>query len=250
MSTTSATHAIVIGGTRGIGLATARRLAEEWEHVSVIGRSEPANPGDRLRWFKADAMETAALVGALDAAAAAAGAPGAVVLALRYRGDGDAWTGEITATLAGSKAAIEWAGERMPARENAGGAIVAVTSIASTHIAAEQPVSYHMGKAALAHMVRYYAATLGKKGIRVNAVAPGTIVKDEARAFYGSHPEITGLFSEIVPLGRMGTARDVADLIAFLASSRASFITGQEIVIDGGASLLGQEALARRVKGV
>jgi NAD(P)-dependent dehydrogenase (short-subunit alcohol dehydrogenase family) len=239
----SASHAIVIGGTRGIGLATARRLAEEWGAVSVIGRSEPATPGDRVRWFKADAMDGAALVRALDEANAAAGAPGALVLMQRFRGEGDAWAGEIAATLAGSKAAIEWTGERMAG----GGSIVAVTSIASTHIATEQPVSYHMGKAGLAHMVRYYAASLG---IRVNAVAPGTTVKDEAKGFYDSHPEITGLFAQIVPLGRMGTSRDVAELVAFLASPRASFITGQEIVIDGGVSILGQEALARKVAGV
>ena len=239
-------HAIVIGGTKGIGLATAIRLAEEWKSVSVLGRSEPAKPADRVRWFKADATDGAALVRALDEASAAAGAPGALVLMQRFRGDGDAWAGEIAATLAGSRAAIEWASERM----NGGGAVVAVTSIASTHIATEQPVSYHMGKAGLAHMVRYYAAALGKKGIRLNAVAPGTTVKDEAKAFYNSHPEITGLFAQIVPLGRMGTSRDVAELVAFLASSRASFITGQEIVVDGGVSILGQEALARKVKGV
>jgi len=242
----SSSHAIVIGGTKGIGLAAARRLAEECSAVSVIGRSEPATPGDRVRWFKADAMDSAALVAALDQANAAAGPPGALVLMQRFRGDGDAWAGEIAATLAGSKAAIEWAGERM----TGGGAIVAVTSIASTHIATEQPVSYHMGKAGLAHMVRYYAASLGRKGIRVNAVAPGTTVKDEAKGFYDSHPEITGLFAQVVPLGRMGTSRDVAELVAFLAGPRASFITGQEIVIDGGVSILGQEALARKVKGV
>ncbi len=242
----SATHAIVIGGTKGIGLTTARTLARDWDRVSVVGRSEPASPGDRVRWWKADAMDPKALVAALDEASLDAGAPGALVLMQRFRGEGDPWEGEIAATLNGSRAAIEWAAQQMIG----GGSIVAVTSIASTHIATEQPVSYHMGKGALAHMVRYYAATLGAKGIRVNAVAPGTTVKDEARGFYGSHPEITGLFADIVPLGRMGTSADVAELVAFLASAKASFITGQEIVIDGGVSVLGQEALARKVKGV
>jgi NAD(P)-dependent dehydrogenase (short-subunit alcohol dehydrogenase family) len=240
-------HAIVIGGTRGIGLATARRLTDDWTSVSVIGRSQPADTGGRIRWCKADAMDAQALVAALDEAAAANGTPGALVLMQRYRGDGDAWTGEIAATLTGSKAAIEWAGARM---RPGGGAIVAVTSVASAHIVSEQPVSYHVGKAGLAHMVRYYAATLGAHGIRVNAVAPGTTVKDEARAYYDSHPEIGELFSRIVPLGRMGTSRDVAEAVAFLAGDRASFITGQEISVDGGVSLLGQEALARGLKGV
>jgi NAD(P)-dependent dehydrogenase (short-subunit alcohol dehydrogenase family) len=242
----SATHVIVLGGTKGIGLTTAKRLAQEWGAVSMLGRSEPATVGERMRWFKADAMDTAALVKALDEAVKASGAPGALVLMQRFRGQGDAWDGEIAATLTGSRTAIEWAGQTM----TGGGSIVAVTSIASTHVATEQPVSYHVGKAALAHMVRYYAASLGTKGIRVNSAAPGTTVKDEAREFYGSHPEITGLFAEIVPLGRMGTAADVAELVAFLASDKASFITGQEIVVDGGVSLLGQEALARKVRGV
>jgi len=240
------THAIVIGGTRGIGLATAHRLSEEWEQVSVIGRSQPASSGDRVRWFSGDSMDAAALTGALDKALSVAGPPGALVLMQRYRGEGDAWAGEIAATVTGSKIAIEWAAERMVG----GGAIVAVTSIASSHIVSEQPVSYHVGKAALLHMVHYYAATLGPKGIRVNAVAPGTTVKDESKAFYDAHPAIGALFEQIVPLRRMGASRDVAELVAFLASGRASFITGQEIAVDGGVSVLGQEALARAVKGV
>src|SRR5262249_51795840 len=109
------------------------------------------------------------------------------------------------------------------------------------------PVSYHVAKAGLEQMVRYFAVALGPKGIRVNTVAPGTIVKDESKAFYRDHPQLEQLYREIVPLGRMGTAADVAELIAFLLGEGASFLTSQTIVLDGGVSLRWHEALARDV---
>src|SRR5262249_4522710 len=118
---------------------------------------------------------------------------------------------------------------------------------ASRFVAAEQPVSYHVAKAAMSQMVRYYATTLGRKGILVNGVCPGTTVKEESGGFYAAHPEIDALFREIVPLGRMGKSEDVAELVAFLVSGRATFLTGQNIVIDGGVSLQAHESLSRRV---
>ena len=104
-----------------------------------------------------------------------------------------------------------------------------------------------MAKAAVMQMVRYYAVALGPKGIRVNAVSPGTTVKDESKQFYADHPELEQLYRDIVPLGRMGTAADVAGVVAFLLSDDASFLTGQNIALDGGATLQAQESLARRV---
>jgi NAD(P)-dependent dehydrogenase (short-subunit alcohol dehydrogenase family) len=115
------------------------------------------------------------------------------------------------------------------------------------YVASEQPVSYHMAKAAVTQMVRYYAVALGASGIRVNAISPGTIVKEEAKTFYRDHPDLEQLYRDIIPLGRMGTADDVANLAQFLLSERASFLTGQNIVLDGGVSLHAHESLARRV---
>jgi NAD(P)-dependent dehydrogenase (short-subunit alcohol dehydrogenase family) len=104
-----------------------------------------------------------------------------------------------------------------------------------------------MAKAALIQMVRYYAVALGHRGIRVNAISPGTTVKDESKAFYAEHPELEQLYRDIIPLGRMGTADDVADVMVFLVSGASSFLTGQNIVLDGGVSLQAHESLVRRL---
>ena len=93
----------------------------------------------------------------------------------------------------------------------------------------------------------FYAVNLGASGIRINAISSGTIVKTESREFYDAHPELRALYREILPLGRMCTADDIVDAAMFLLSPRASFITGQNIMVDGGLSLVWQESLARRM---
>jgi NAD(P)-dependent dehydrogenase (short-subunit alcohol dehydrogenase family) len=243
-------HTIVVGGTKGIGRTVARRLAGDGHIVSVIGRNQPAHDSDDLtiKSWTADVADLPRLRTTLSQIVRGQGPPSAAVLLQRYRGDGDDWAGEIATSVTATRELIEWAGDNLEDR-GSGKAIVVVSSIASGYVAAEQPVSYHVAKAAMSQMVRYYAVSLGRKGIRINAVCPGTIVKEESKAFYAEHPEIEALYREIVPLGRMGTSEDVANLSAFLLSHQASFLTGQNIVLDGGVSLQSHESLSRRVSG-
>ena len=245
-----AAHTLVVGGTKGIGRTIAQRLAEEGHTVSVIGRSTPSGTGDEqpmtLKFWSADAADSAALDRALADILASQGPVSGVVLLQRFRGEGDDWMGEIATSLTATRRLLDWAGEHLDDR-GGGKAVVVVSSIAASFIASEQPVSYHMAKAAVAQMVRYYAVSLGAKSIRVNAISPGTTVKGESKAFYAGHPELEQLYRDIIPLGRMGTADDVADVALFLLSGRASFLTGQNIVLDGGVSLQSHESLARRV---
>jgi len=99
-------------------------------------------------------------------------------------------------------------------------------------------------------MARFYAVKLGSLGIRVNVVAPSTFVKAESSAYYDAQPELQTLYKKITPLGRMGTAEEVARTVAFLCGPESSFITGQELMVDGGLSLLLHDMLAREVAGI
>jgi NAD(P)-dependent dehydrogenase (short-subunit alcohol dehydrogenase family) len=80
-------------------------------------------------------------------------------------------------------------------------------------------------------------------------VSPCTFIKQENQEFYSTNEKLGNVFKQVIPLGRMGTAADSANAIAFLCSPQAAFITGQKITVDGGVSLLSQESLARRIAG-
>jgi NAD(P)-dependent dehydrogenase (short-subunit alcohol dehydrogenase family) len=243
---TLAPHTLVIGGSRGIGRTVARCLEADGGQVSIVGRSRPAGADDnpRVRSWAADVCDADGLARVLEDVVRTAGSVSGLVLLQRYRGTGDDWAGEIATTLTASRQLIEWAGSHLEDR-GGGKAVVVVSSIAGAFVASEQPVSYHMAKAALTQMVRYYAVALGPRQVRVNAISPGTIVKEESKAFYAGQPELEQLYRDIVPLGRMGTAEDLAGVAQFLLSDRASFLTGQNIVLDGGVSLRSHESLAR-----
>ena len=239
-------HTLVIGGTKGIGRTLVRHLALANHTVSVIGRSKPSG-FDRLRRVRAwsaDVTDGPRLQRALSDVVRRQGSVSGAVLLQRYRGDD--WADEFATTVTATRQLLDWAGEHLDDRGE-GKAVVVVSSVAAWYVASEQPVSYHVAKAAVSQLVRYYAVALGPKGIRVNAIAPGTIVKEESKPFYTDHPELEQLYREIVPLGRMGTADDLAHLALFLLSARASFVTGQNIVLDGGVSLQWHESLARHV---
>jgi NAD(P)-dependent dehydrogenase (short-subunit alcohol dehydrogenase family) len=153
------------------------------------------------------------------------------------------WAGELATTVSAVRQIIEWLA--LPGHDSESASVVVIGSSAARFIASEQPVGYHVAKAALVQLASFYAVSLGPQQIRVNAISSGTIVKDESRQFYAEHPELEALYRRVVPLGRMCTADDIVDVAMFLLSSQASYITGQNIVVDGGVSLVWQESMAR-----
>lgn len=114
-----------------------------------------------------------------------------------------------------------------------GGSIVNIASI-DAYYAGYASVSYPASKAALISVTKSFAALLASKGIRVNAIAPGWIDTDMGSGASG----VTERAMSKTPLGRNGTSREVSDLVQFLVSETASFITGQTINIDGGYSIV------------
>jgi NAD(P)-dependent dehydrogenase (short-subunit alcohol dehydrogenase family) len=244
-------HRLIIGGTRGVGRELVQIFSGLGDKVSVIGRNAPSEKDRTLKgvsFWSVDLLNKAALSTTLAEIVRNNGPINSLVFLQRYKGDGDKWIGEFETTLSATKEVIEsLAGQFSEAGDKS---IVVVSSIADQFVAEGQPVGYHVCKAGLYHMICYFAVTLGRKGIRVNCVSPSTFVKEESRKFYEGNNELQRLFAQVIPLGRIGNAVDSANAIAFLCSPKASFITGQRITVDGGVSLLSQEALARALAGV
>jgi 3alpha(or 20beta)-hydroxysteroid dehydrogenase len=133
----------------------------------------------------------------------------------------------LRGTFLGIKSAIA------PMRASGGGSIVNIASIAGVR-GFQQHGSYGASKWAIRGLTKTAAAELGPSGIRVNAVVPGTI--DSPMAWGGGEMP-AGVSFDHLPLGRVGEVEDIAAMVAFLASDAAAYITGAEVVIDGGATL-------------
>ena len=241
-------HAVVVGGTRGLGRGLVELWAEGTVAVSVIGRQIPTTsiPGQRegVRFYSADITQPASILPVMEEIVRAAGKVSRLVFSQRYRGTGETIDEELTVGVKATQRIIDhWVSTDQFAPR---AAIVVVSSVCSQLIAAEQPLGYHVTKSALDQLVRYYAVNLASRGIRVNGVAPNLIEKEEGRAFYLQNPDLKRHYESVIPLGHMGTPRDVANAIDFLCSERAAYITGQTLIVDGGLTLQLQHSLAAR----
>jgi NAD(P)-dependent dehydrogenase (short-subunit alcohol dehydrogenase family) len=112
---------------------------------------------------------------------------------------------------------------------------VVTSSFAAIH-GLDVRAAYTATKAGLSGLVRSLAIEWGPKGVTVNAIGPGIIETPLTRAYMDQHPERVAATIENTPLRRIGTPEDVADVVAFLASDGARFITGQTVYVDGGIS--------------
>jgi NAD(P)-dependent dehydrogenase (short-subunit alcohol dehydrogenase family) len=243
---------VVTGASSGIGRATAMAFAQQGASVVVVARDEGAlqsvagglPPGSAPALVVAhdvtsagagDAIVNAALAryGRLDVLVNAAGiiAMGAV-----EQTDDGLWNRvmelNVNAPFRLMRAAIPGLKERK-------GAIVNVSSVNGRRVFPGL-AAYNVSKGALDHLTRCAAIELAASGVRVNAVNPGVTVTNLHRRGGMGEEQYASFLSrakETHPLGRPGEAAEVADLIVFLASDRASFITGETIAVDGGRHL-------------
>jgi NAD(P)-dependent dehydrogenase (short-subunit alcohol dehydrogenase family) len=236
-------HVLIVGGTRGIGHSLVKVFAKN-SIVSVIGRHPPM-PSEKdmpnISYWATDLSDTRRLKKTLKAIILKNGKLGSLIFFQRYRGQGDTWAGEIAVSLTATKNIIEYLTDKFD--DAAEKAIVIASSLASHYIVREQPVGYHVAKAGLNQLARFFAVNLAPREIRVNCVIYGAVLKEELRDFYLKHKKLHALYKNITPLGRMALPKDIANAVQFLCSEKASFITGQNLVIDGGLTLIGQESL-------
>lgn len=128
------------------------------------------------------------------------------------------------------------------------GCIINISSVGGLLACHESP-AYHASKAGLVQLTRYLATRVGGNGVRINAIAPGWIVKQEHSDRYlaPDNKAFRELSEFCHPIGRTGTSEDVADTALFLSSDASRFITGQTLVVDGGLTIQEPSDLAMRV---
>ena len=244
--------AFVAGSSRGIGLAVARAFLREGATVVITGRNaQPLNEAaaalgsesnpDRVLSVQGDLTDPKDIQRALDEAVSVFGGVDAVVANVGS-GSGrggwelnlEDWESSLRVNLLGSMVLVSAALPRLVARR--GASVTFISSIAG-HEAINAPVIYSAAKAAVLSGMKNLSRLVGEKGVRVNAVVPGNVLfpggswerkLTERKEFFESY-----IMAE-VPLQRFGRPEEIADAVVFLASERASFISGACLVVDGG----------------
>ncbi len=246
MSSLAGRKAIVTGGAQGIGAAIVRGLLAAGSKVAIVdlqldkAQALAAEDKENALALAADISAEAECRQVTSAARDAMGgldilvnnaAPGRNRAMLNRIADAD-WQEHESIVLRGAAYMAEAA---LPHLSASGcGAIVNVSSITGSAVALDQcSWPYHVSKAGLDQLTRWLAVRCGSLGVRVNAIAPGLVDRDIGPKLT-DNPVNKLIVETVVPLRRAASAREIADVVTFLASDAASYLTGQVIAADGG----------------
>jgi len=243
---------LVTGGTKGIGAAVVRRLREAGATVLAAARTRPADLADAELFVAADITTLAGCTAVADAVRDRLGGVDVLVHVLGGSSapaggfavlDDEEWRRALDLNLL---PAVRLDRALLPAMlERGSGVIIHITSIQRQLPLPEATIAYAAAKAALSNYSKSLSKEVSPKGIRVVRVSPGWVETEAAVGLVDALAKNTGtdyegarkaLMASLggIPIGRPAQPREVADLVAFLASDRAASMTGAEYVIDGG----------------
>ncbi|SDY42344.1 SDR family NAD(P)-dependent oxidoreductase [Halobellus clavatus] len=249
--------AVITGSTRGIGAATARRLADMGANVVVSGRTasdgqevvnEITSAGGSAVFVQTDVREPSDLRTLVEITVEEFGGIDAVVNNAGFETDTspeevtlDTWEAIVETDLRAYWLMGKYAYPYLKESDDA-----AIVNIGSNHGQLTQPKKfpYNVVKTAIDGLTRSMAVAWGADGIRVNTVAPGWIEVERVRRSIEESDKIH--LEKIHPLGRIGDPTDVANIVVFLLSDLSSFVTGSRVLVDGGRSAVLQDNMLLR----
>lgn len=248
--------ALVTGAAGELGSAIARRYRDDGYRLVLFERDEAAADA-AAKQFGGDVLAAAAdqtvraqvdaamdrvdqELGRLDVVVANAGfAKFGTVLDMSAAD----WERHVAINLNGSFHVCQSAARLMASKRSGGSIVVISSALALAH--SDEVAAYCTSKAALIPMVRSMAAELGVYFIRVNAVLPG-VIETQMTGTMLNEDSVRDELVRNTPVGRLGRAEDIADAVSFLASDKASFITGATLAVDGGQSIYGEPRWRRQ----
>lgn len=240
------TAAFVTGAARGLGLAVATRLAERGDHVVLADLRQDDLAAATAQLARAGHDVSTAVLDVTDAAAvettvAAVLAEHDVATVVNNAGMAfsapiaetsvEAWDRLMAVNLRGVFLVTRAVVPSLIAR--GGGAIVNIASTSSFTASSTPMAAYDASKAAVRMLTQSTARELGPSGVRVNAVAPGTMDTALVRELLGE-AGMASLTGARIPLGRLGATSEVANAVAWLSGDESAYVTGHTLVVDGG----------------